>query len=69
MRIRIPEPSSWRVGQKLYAFGEYRVPQDMPVDLADQALQEGAAVLVEDAKPQTAKRKPTAVGVKPVDQA
>lgn len=47
MRIRIPEPRTWRASAtRLYHFGEYRVPQDMPEDLARLAIDEGAAELV-----------------------
>ena len=65
MRIRIPEPSAWRPNAAtLLHFGEYRVPEDISVELAERALAEGAAALVKDDVPEQpeqpvrAKRKP-----------
>lgn len=56
MKIRIPEPTSWRPdGQRLFAFGEYRVPQDISQELADLAVSEGAAVVVKEDDESSAK--------------
>lgn len=52
MKIRIPEPTSWRPdARRLYAFGTYRVPEDMPEELARQAISDGVATLVEEDQP------------------
>lgn len=56
--IRIPE-GTWRPDPgRLFHFGTYRVPEDMPEALAQRAVAEGVAVVVEDAAP--ARRKPLA---------
>lgn len=58
MKIRIPEPTSWRPdGSHLFAFGEYRVPQDMSQELAELAISEGAAVVVDAGDEPAAKPK------------
>lgn len=55
--IRIPE-GTWRPEQgRLFHFGTYRVPEDMPEALAQRAVAEGVAVVVEDADP-APRRKP-----------
>lgn len=44
-RIRIPEPHSWRPDSRtLFAFGVYRIPQDIDADLAARAVAESVAV-------------------------
>lgn len=67
MKIRIPEPSSWRPdGSHLFAFGEYRVPEDMSEEHAKRAIDEGAAVLVDGETSAPAKTsKPKAAAAKP----
>lgn len=49
--IRIPE-GTWRPdAARLYHFGTYRVPQDMPEDLARRAVAEGVAEEVLEEQP------------------
>lgn len=50
-RIQIPE-GTWRPdAQQLFHFGVYRVPEDMPEELAQRAVDEGVAVVVEEPAP------------------
>jgi hypothetical protein len=58
MRIRIPEPTTWRQPGRLYHFGDYRIPEDMSLELAERAIAEGAAVLIEEPKPKGKKASP-----------
>lgn len=58
--IRIPEPTSWRPdANHLFAFGVYRVPEDISEEFARRAVSDGAAVVVDDeaAEPQQPRRK------------
>lgn len=58
MKIRIPEPTSWRAdGSRLFAFGEYRVPEDMSQEIAELAVSEGAASVVEEGESPSVKPK------------
>ncbi len=55
--IRIPE-GTWRPEHgRLFHFGTYRVPEDIPEALAQRAVAEGVAVIVEEAERQV-RRKP-----------
>lgn len=59
MKIRIPEPTTWRPDGMLFAFGDYRVPEEMSEELAKRAVAEGAAVVLDDGDAsQAAKAKP-----------
>lgn len=70
MKIRIPEPTSWRCAGKLYAFGIYRVPEDMSAEEAQRALDENAAERVEEPKAEAAPVKPAQpAAVKPAQPA
>jgi hypothetical protein len=54
--IRFAE-KNWRPDARtLISTGDYRIPEDMPLELAERAVAEGAAVVVDADPPPVAKR-------------
>lgn len=53
-QIRIPE-GTWRTDGRLFHFGTYRIPDDMSEELAQRAVSDGVAVVVEE--PEARKKK------------
>jgi hypothetical protein len=59
MKIRIPESKGQfrNDGSRVYAFGEYRVPEDMPEEVAKAAIEAGVAEVVPESPPKAAGKK------------
>ena len=57
MKLRI-ESASWRLdGKTLFHPGDYRVPEDIELELAQRIVAEGAGVFVEEVKQKAAEKQ------------